>query len=281
MKLRFRALAALTACAGMIIAGALAVGPASADPVSAPVCSSAGTALQGSYGNLTVTGNAYVAAGATLTVNGNLTVARGACLDAFSTGTVHVAGNVQVRQGAVLGLGCAPFANGAFEPCGYTTTDDTVGGNLTADQPLTMYLTAVTVQGNLTSHGGGPGADTPSSVSFPIKQMTVRGNLVVTGWQGGTTGNGTTAGGWFGALGNTIGGNAIISQNSGSRPGDSGAPDSTEVLGNTVGGNLICVHNTPAAQYGDAIHDPTLQPFNTVSGNAIGECAGLTTPPNN
>ncbi|MGH3049565.1 MAG: hypothetical protein ACRDLK_05355, partial [Gaiellaceae bacterium] len=62
------------------------VGTAAAEPVTAPICPSAGTQLSGPYGNLTITGNAYVAGGTTVTVNGNLRIAPGGCLDAFSQG---------------------------------------------------------------------------------------------------------------------------------------------------------------------------------------------------
>ncbi len=133
-------------------------GTASAGPTSAPTCGSSettGTALSGGYHNLTVSGIACVDNGGNLNVSGNLTLAPGSCLDAFSTGVVQVGHNVTVEQGAILGLGCAPGSNGPppLAPCYYTTTDDTVDGNITADQPLTMYLTAVTVGGNVVSNG--------------------------------------------------------------------------------------------------------------------------------
>ena len=247
---------------------------ANADPVAAPICGSSeatsGTALSGDYRNLAVSGIAFVPNGATLNVSGNLTVAAGACLDAFSTGTVTVGRNVVVEPGATLALGCAPGSNGPppIAPCYFTTTKDTVGGSITADQPLTMYLTAVTVGGNVVSNGGGFGAPW---LSFPVKSMTIGGNLVLQGWHGGF-------GAWIGALRNTVEGNVIISNTAGNRPGETRPNDSTEVDGNTIGGNLICQNNIPAAQYGDA-YDPTIgNGANTVDRLALGECAGLTVP---
>lgn len=251
------------ACLGAF--GLVGVGVASADPVGAPICSSAGKALAGHHrGNLVVRGNAYVADGATLRVSGNLIVARGACLDAFSLGTVHVRRNVLVGHDATLALGCAPGANGPppMAPCNFTTTDDTVRGNILAARPATMYLTAVTVGRNVVSVGGGPGTQAVG-VSFPVKDMKIRGDLVLVGWKGG----------WIGALRNNVRGNLVFGHNAGNRPGDSGANDSSEVDGNTVGRNLVCFGNTPAAQFGDA--PPPLA--NTVGGRAIGECRGLTT----
>jgi hypothetical protein len=219
-----------------------------------PLCSSETTAVSGSYHNLTITGNAYVADGATLAVSGNLTIARGGCLDAFSLGTVNVGGNILVGKGATLALGCSPGAIGPQPPCGDMTTNDTVGGNIIANQPLTMYLTADTVGGNVISHGGGPGPVLSPYINFPIKENHIRGNLIVQGWQGA----------WAGALRNNVGGNLIFSKNT------TANPDSTEVATNTVRGNLICMGNSPAAQFGDSGGLP-----NTVGGHKLGQCAGL------
>lgn len=234
---------------------------ASADNVTLPLCPSVGSAVSGTYnGNLTITGNAYVASGATLTVRGNLTIAPGACLDAFSLGTVIVGGNVLVGSGAILALGCSPGALGPpldQAPCDGQTTSDVVGGSIVANQPLTMYLTADTIRGNVISNGGGgPNALT---TSYPIKENSIGGNLIVQGWQGA----------WFGALRNHVRGNAIFENNSAFIPGVTGqGPDSTEIATNTVSGNLICLGNSPAAQIGDSGGSP-----NTVTGHKIGECA--------
>ena len=122
------------------------------------------------------------------------------------------------------------------------TTNDTVGGNIIANQPLTMYLTAVTVRGSVVSNGGGPGPTLNPYINFPVKENKIGGNLIMQGWQGA----------WLGALRNTVGGNLIVQKNVGVTHGDGGAPDSTEIVDNTVGGNLICHGNSPAAQVGDS-----------------------------
>jgi hypothetical protein len=268
--------AVLLASSGAMASGLVGTAAiANADPSAAPLCGSnegtVGTALSGNHNNLTINGIAYVDNGATLNVSGNLTVAPGACLDAFSTGTVHVGHNVAVETGATLALGCAPGSNGPppIAPCFFTTTDDTVGGNITADRPLTMYLTAVTVGGNVVSNGGG--FSTPG-LSFPVKSMNIGGNLVLQGWKGGP-------GAWIGALRNQVGGNLILSNNAGFRPGDNNPNDSSEVDGNTVGRNLICQNNIPAALYGDAYNPAIGNGPNKVAHQAIGECAKLTVPP--
>lgn len=238
--------------------------PAAADPFSGPkICSSPGTAISGSHDNLTLSGNSYVADGTTLTVNGNLTLAPEACLDAFTLGTVNVAGNVLVRKKAVLALGCSPGSLGPpipQAPCYTTTTKDTVGGDVIALRAMTMYLDGAQITGNVISIGGGNRLLSDPSLSFPIKDNTIGGSLIVDGWQGA----------WFGVLRNTVGRGVTVSNNTGTRLGDTGQPDSTEIGSNTITGNLICLHNTPPAQIGDSPTGP-----NTVHGRKIGECKSL------
>jgi hypothetical protein len=218
---------------------------ATADPYG--LCYGPETAISGVVnGNLTITGKRFVDFGQSLTVNGNLTIAPGACLEAF-VGSAAVKGNVKVEKGGVFGLGYGP---GTFY---------TVGGNIVANQPGSLYLGGATVYGNVVSNGGGDLAR-----NFPIKDSTIYGNLVVQGWHGL----------WIGLLRNTVGGNVIFSKTSGIQTGEDdfeGILDSTEVADNVISGNLICEGNSPAAQVGDSGGGP-----NIVGGNAIGECASLT-----
>lgn len=277
MKARILLGATLAAALSAAVAAGMigSIGVANADPQAAPICgadeATVGTSLSGNYTDLTVKGVAYVANGASLTVSGNLTLAAGSCLDAFSTGTVVVGRNVAVGNGATLALGCAPGSNGPppIAPCFFTTTNDVVGGNITADQPRTMYLTAVTVGGNVVSNGGGFSAP---GLNFPVKDMKIAGNLILQGWTGGP-------GAWIGALRNQVDGNVVFDNNVGHRPGGGFPNDSSEIVGNTVGGNLICQNNTPAALYGDAYGEAPGNGPNTVGRHAIGECADLTVPP--
>ena len=245
----------------VFVAMAVASSPAAADPTVGPkICPSAGTALSGEVGNLTITGNAYVPAGSTLTVKGNLTLAAGSCFDAFTVATVHVTGAVYVNKGAVLGLGCSPGAIGPEPPCGMSTTADVVGGGIAAREALTMYLTAVTVYGNVTSIGGGPGPTLNPYINFPIKENTITRNLTVEGWHGA----------WFGALRNTVEGSAVFLNNVGVTIGELGTPDSSEIATNTIDGYLSCFGNWPAAQLGDSGGSP-----NTVLGKKLGQCTAV------
>jgi hypothetical protein len=216
-----------------------------------------------------------------VTVAGNLTVAQGATLNGvgfannqidlshFNMATIHVHGNVLVAPGAILGLGCTPaMANDPdfpFPLCSATANSDVaIDGNVIALAPRTMYLDGIVVHGNLVSAGGGPGTavtQADPAFNFPIKDVTVDGNLAVLGWHGG----------WVGIIRDHIGRNAIYAGNAGNDP------DANEVITDVVGRNLICFGNSPAAQYGDARFVPGAAP-NVVGGLALGECAGLTAP---
>jgi hypothetical protein len=241
---------------------ALSVGATSAfaDPTAGPpICTGETTAISGTYSNLVITGNRYVAKRTTLTVLHNLRIAPGACLDAFTLGTVHVGGNVHVGPAAILALGCTPGSIGPVAPCFNDTTNDTVGESLTAERPLTMYLDGDTIHGNVTSIGGGPGPTLSPYINFPIKDNRIGGNVTVNGWQGA----------WFGFIRNTAGGTVRINHNVGLAIGAFG-PDSNEVATNVIAGNLVCEGNSPAAQLGDTGGTP-----NTVGGAKLDQCAGL------
>jgi hypothetical protein len=248
MRLKLGLISSICALAALAVTATIA----GADPHSGPpICNGTETAISGHYDNLTITGNRYVPARRTLAVTGNLRVAPGACLDAYTTGTVTVGRDLLVGKAAILGLGCAPFEDAELAPCGHTTTHDTVGRNLFANQPYTMYLSADTIHGNLVSIGGGPGITLKPYVNFPIKDSVIGGNVVVTGWQGA----------WFGFLRNTVSRNAvftgILTAN----------PDSNEIVTNSIARNLVCLQNRPTAQVGDSKGSP-----NKVGRNKIGEC---------
>lgn len=240
----------------------------------------AGTCTTGSIGtgtwtSFTVTGNCTIDAGANVQINGNLTVADGAILNdhaaaGYQGAQVHITGDVKVGKGAILGLGSylTPGSVGL----------DTVGGNIVANQPLTLYLGGVTVGGDVVSNGGGVLSTSMADFrNFPVKDNVIHGNLVIQGWHGG----------WIGLIRNTVDGNVIFSKNvSRSNPetGPGMDEDSSEVMGSdlgaiggpsfpqTIGGNLICHGNVPAVHANPADFGAN----NFVGGEAIGQCAGLT-----
>jgi hypothetical protein len=261
--------ASLALLAMALPASALAASPG-------PGTCSGGTMLAGTYSSFTVTGTCTIAYGATVHINGDLTVAPGASLndhgaEAWKAAQMHIAGDVYVGKGAVLGLGWnSPDGEGSLGP-------DTVGGDIVASRPLALQVGGVTVGGDLISNGGGVLSTSIADFrNFPVKDNVIHGNLVVQGWHGG----------WIGLIRNTVDGNVIFSKNvSRSNPetGPGMDEDSSEVMGSdlgaiggpaipqTIGGNLICHGNVPSTHVNPADFGAN----NIVGGKAIGQCAGL------
>ena len=247
------------------VALAVATTPASAAPASGASTAggratcAGGVLAPGVYDGLVVTGDCVV--NGDVTIDGNVSVQPGAYLDAAYLGTrLTINGNVNVGKGATLGLGCS-FG---YHDCGFTPVwlgNVIVNGNVVATQALTMYIDFTTIHGNLVSNGGGDIARTdPGGLVFPIKDNVIDGNVVVHGWQGA----------WFGVIRDTIGGNVSVVNTVGTRVGDDGTPDSTEIVTNVIAGNLVCERNAPPAQIGDSGGT-----VNTVGGNKLGECTAL------
>jgi hypothetical protein len=243
----------------VLAVGCVAVASAVASPPGSSTCSG-GSIGSGTYNGLRVTGACGFVPGAVITINGNLVVEDGAALNdhAASTATVTINGNVLVGKGAVVGLG-------TYNP--FAPHNSSVDGNIIANQPLSLYLSFLTIHGNLISNGGGGGV-TGEFRNFPTKDDTVDGNLIIQGWTGG----------WIGVIRVHVGGNVIFNNNTSVINGlvDPPVPgqidsDSSEIMTNTVGGNLICHGNTPSAQVNP---DDGGQP-NVVGGRKVGECAGL------
>ena len=228
--------------------------------------------ISGLHGSVTVTGTCAVAG--PLTIHGNLTLGHDTVFVGFGP-EVHVTGNVKVGKGAILAIGYNR-PPGVLGP-------DTVGGNIVADQPTSLYLGNMTVLGNVVSNGGGT---THRFYNFPIKDNVIHGNVAIHGWTGG----------WWGLVANTIGGNVNLSHNtsvvhpaddaacmaSGTFPNGCDAAagqdsDSSEVQSRGpdnpqhISGNLICRRNAPAAQ----VNPGDGGSANIVDGHKLGECAGL------
>lgn len=256
---RFRKLAVMTAA--LFVLGAA---PAIAKPDHGYTCTD-GEIPGGTYSRLIVKGDCWF--GGDVTINGDVTVKAGAVLNDHAMSSadhVLINGNVKVGKGAVLGLG-------TYNPV--AIHDTVVNGNISAHKPLTLYLSFITVHGNVVSHGGGSATEFRN---FPTKDNVIDGNLVLQGWRGG----------WLGVIRNTVGGNVKVAKNASivietppecdptkgectDVPGTDS--DSTEVQTNVIAGNLICVHNTPAAQ----VNSGDLGEPNKVAGKAIGECRDL------
>jgi hypothetical protein len=251
MKMTGRLLVGLV----MALVGVLAAaGTAGAAPRGEAATCAGGTIAAGTYQSLMVTGTCTLPDGGTVIVNGNVTVGQGAILNALTPATLDVSGNISVRWGGSLALGCSPAAG-----C-ETTTNDFVGGNIHANHPLVMILHSNTIAGNVSINGGGGGVncDFNPNLSSPnfstFEDNRIGGNAHVAGMESC----------WLGFIRNQIGGTALLSNNV------MADPDANEFVTNTIKGNLVCFRNSPAPQVGDSGGEP-----NVVAGRKIGQCTAV------
>jgi len=172
-----------------------------------------------------------------------------------------------VGSHAILVLGCEPEAficfNDPDQTVGTLSTNDHVGGNLTATGALMVLAHHNTIGGNVTQAGGGGGVNCstfPLGPSGPPAYSTYEDNTI--GRNASVTGLRTC---WLGFIRNTVARNVNFNDN---RTFD---PDGNEVVTNTVRWNLNCHGNSPAAQIGDSAGSP-----NTVGRKATGQCVKLT-----
>ena len=255
----------------LLAAGALGIAvpllPAAASAATGNAACSGGSIAAGTYQSLTVTGLCSVDAGP-VTVTKNLTLATGAALNAaFGGSDLNVGGNLTVGSRAILVLGCEPEAficfNDPDQSVGTLSTNDHVGGNLTADGALMVLAHHNTVGGNVTQSGGGGGVNCstfPLGPNGPPAYSTYEDNTI--GRNASVTGLGTC---WLGFIRNTVAGNVNFNGNV------TFDPDGNEVVTNSAGRNLNCTGNSPAPQVGDSEGSE-----NIVGGKATGQCVGLT-----
>ncbi len=238
----------------------LSATPAMAASASAPTAyrCTGGLIPSGTYASITVAGACAVASDAVIDVVGNVNVAAGAVLDAHSApATITVGRNVTGAAGSFVALGCQPAAlvgNSAHpcsdEPAGHSTI--AVGGNVTVTDAMAVMLNGITVQGNVTLHGGG------SVIPWTVKNNVIGRNLTVSGQQTE----------WLGVLYNRIGRNATLTNIALSDP-HPGAPG-VYIVRNRVERNLTCIGLTPGVSGGFIPGS-----VNVVGGRATGQCAEL------
>ncbi len=250
----------------VLIAVGLIAPPAVAAASSAPVYTCTGGDFStgelvhippGDYRSITVAGACDVEPGGEYSIVGNLNVLAGAVFDAQSApSTITVGHNVTAAAGSLLGLGCQPDAPGkSGHPCldPYATGRSaiTVKGNVTATGANTVLLNGITVKGNVTLTGGG------GDIPWSVKNNTIGRNLTVS----------EVTPFWFGALFNSIAGNATLT-NITVTEDYPGASQSVYIVRNTIGRNLTCTGIGPNLSFGFYPGQ-----VNTVGHNANGQCA--------
>jgi hypothetical protein len=258
---------AVAGTAGLIAVGLIAP-PAIAAAPSAPAYTCTGGSIEpGPYASITVAGYCDVVPGGEYSIVGNLNVLAGAVFDAQSAPSMITVGrNVTAAAGSLLGLGCQPNFPGppgvgkSGHPCqapnAALRSTITVNGNLTATNANTVLLNGVTVKGNVTLTGGG------GDIPWSVKNNTIGRNLTVS----------EVTPFWFGALFNSIAGNATLTNIMVTEDYPE-ASQSVYVVRNMVGRNLTCMGLGPNLSFG-FIPGST----NTVGHNANGQCANPVSP---
>jgi len=270
---------------GAVIGGVLAatpVTPAGAAVTGTTTCSgtpSAPGVLTGTHGAVVVKGACEVNAGAAV-VNGDLTLSPGsALLAAFAlndqtgsgTSSLAVTGNVLVRAGATLLMGCNPANFACLDDPNQSnptlSMHPTVGLDLRSNQPLGVIVHNFSVGGDVIQTGGGGGVNCKPQGVFKLFQSPVYSTYEV-GTVGGDIRISSVHSCWMGVVEMHVGNTVVMYQN---KLAD---PDAIEILSNNITGNLICRGNSRTWDNGDI--GPNLFPRqpepNTVGRNRKGQC---------
>jgi len=236
--------------------------------------------LTGTFkGSVVVSGACQVNAGPAV-INGDLTLSSGSALLAVfalndQTGTGHsslsVKGNILVRAGATLLMGCNP----ANFPClddpdqsnPTLSSHDTVGLDLRSNQPLGVIVHNFTVGGDVIQTGGGGGVNCNPQGIFKLFQSPAYSTYEV-GTVGGDVRISSVHSCWMGVVELHVGNTVVMYRN---KLAD---PDAIEILSNNITGNLICRGNSRTWDNGDISEHlfPRQPEPNTVGRNRKGQC---------
>ena len=269
-----------------VVGGFLAAGPVTAAGAAATTgtttCSgtpSAPGVLTGTHGAVVVKGACEVNAGAAV-VNGDLTLSPGsALLAAFAlndqtgsgTSSLAVSGNVLVRAGATLLMGCNPANFACLDDPNQSnptlSMHPTVGLDVRSNQALGVIVHNFSVGGDIIQTGGGGGVNCKPQGVFKLFQSPVYSTYEV-GTVGGDIRISSVHSCWMGVVEDHVGNTMVMYRN---RLAD---PDAIEILSNNITGNLICRGNSMTWDNGDV--GPNLFPRqpepNTVGRNRKGQC---------
>jgi hypothetical protein len=265
----------LLALAGV---GATMAAASSTAVAAVPTCAGgtreAPVTLTGTYNsNVVVEGNCALNGGPVV-IRGNLTIKEGASLSGLY-GMNHlpsggpaprltVYGNVLVKPGAALDIGCEPVfqkcsddpQTGEEEP-GTLASRERIYGNLTATGSFLVVVHATRVAGDVSERGGGPGLDGCSAYS-DFEDMQIAGNIAVTGLESC----------WLGFARDRVAGNMTVANDQLSDP------DAIEILANRIGGNLACRGNKSVWDSVESGPEgfPRIPQPNKVGGRRSGQC---------
>jgi hypothetical protein len=214
----------------------------------------------GAYDSVVVDGFCIVPPGSTIVIRNGLNVApdgflvASAAFDGICDRSITIGGGVSVGRDATLFLG-----DGEGSDC-VPNTHTVVNGGIRADQPFSLVVHGVVVNGGVLMMGGGaPVCDevtfNPCSFSA-LEDSQVAGGVSVSGYGGF----------WFGMARNQISGGVSLQRNT------LADPDAMEILSNTIKGGLFCADNSPVPTN---VADGVAFEPNTVIGPETGQCAGL------
>jgi hypothetical protein len=199
--------------------------------------------------------------------------------DATGEGTsgLSVVGNVFVKSGATLLLGCeaAHFAciDDPNPNAPTLSSADSIGGNLVETDPLGVVVHKTTIGGAVNETGGGGGLS-----CTPTGPFAKFGSPVYSDYEDTTIGQALNISDltscWLGVARVHIHGNATFKDD------QLADPDAIEILDNHVGENLACYDNSMVWDSADLTNDlyPRQPEPNTVGGQRLGQCVLASAP---
>ncbi len=253
----FRPLFAVVATLSLV---SLGTATASAAGLASSTCSG-GSIAAGTYRSLTITGLCLLDSG-NVEVERDVAIAPGGGLEAvFSGSNLRVEGNLRVKAGGLLALGCEPLLGDFLcmnNPAG--STHHVIGGNLVANDAVLVIVHHDKIAGNVTETGGGGG--------LTCNPLFTGGPPPYTDYNDDKIGGSVTVSGlhtcWDGFLGNKVWGTVRWNDN------QTVIADGNLMGSNIVHGNLNCFENSPMPHLSDVTAMP-----NTVFDVARGQCRVL------
>jgi hypothetical protein len=237
--------------------------------------------LAGEYtGRVAVEGVCVVNAGVAV-IHGSLTITPGSTLlAAFALNDVagsgksrlDVHGNVWVREGATMLLGCQfehfPCLDDPEPENPTLSAKERIFGDLSEREPLGVVAHNDIVFGNIRQRGGGGGVNCEPSGVFTVFEspvfsayelMTVSGTVQITDVKSC----------WMGLVEDKVSGTMRLLRN------QLADPDAIEILSNKIHGNLNCQNNSMTWDSEDATEEglfPRNPAPNSVAGERRGQC---------